>query len=196
MMSRPVQTFWPPLDIAYADEFGQIDPVVYEVARQLWRQAEQFALSTVGDAPAGLRLMLKAVALVSRVRSAQPNQIENLTAYLFQTYKRLILAELKKERGRQQHLAEREVEDFLLPETDAVEVERQILLEQLMQRMDSWTREVFELLVLGYSFAELGKKSGMSGERIRKKFDKRVERLIKQVKAETMTAETRMKNFR
>jgi DNA-directed RNA polymerase specialized sigma24 family protein len=196
-MSRSVHTLWPPLDIAYVDEFGQIDPAVYQTAGQLWNQAEQFVLSTLGDAPAGLRLMIKAVALVSRAQATRPERIHNLTAYLFQTYKHLVLSELRKERGHRQQLAKLQTEDLLAPSSDDIaDLDKQILLEQLMQRMDAWTREVFELLVLGYNFAELGRHWNTSGDRIRKKFDKQVQCLIAQVKSEMGATEAQLRSLR
>src|SRR5215467_2896345 len=68
---------WPNLDEGYTDEFGVIYPEVYQ--------------------PAGVRLMLKAAAAVSRKREEQPDQIRDIKAYLWTTFKHNIYEEAEKE---------------------------------------------------------------------------------------------------
>jgi hypothetical protein len=165
-MSKLTGTVWPPLATAYTDEFGHIEPDVYKAAGALWSvRAEQFARSTLGDAPTGLRLMLKAAALVSRKYLEPGMHIENLSAYLFHAYKRLVLAELEKENGRRKRNADI-YEELVSRPDEADDVNRKILIEQIMRRMDPWTRGVFELLILGYSFEEIGEARGKSGSNI------------------------------
>jgi hypothetical protein len=175
-MVNSTQTTWPPLDAAYNDEFGLIEPEVYAAAGQLWLKGEKYALSTIGDGAAGLRLMVKAVALVSRKRATPGHAIENLSAYLFQTYKRLLLAEMEKQNGHRQ----RDLESYAaLSESrlnaDAEELERKILLQQIVVRMDGWMREIFELLTLGYSFEEIGRLRDENGHALSTKFNKNLE---------------------
>src|SRR5215475_14706445 len=88
---------WPSLDEGYTDEFGVICPEVYRAAGELWPQAEGFVHSKLRDRPAGMQLMLKATAAVSRKRREQPDQIRDLKAYLWTTFKRLVSDELEKE---------------------------------------------------------------------------------------------------
>jgi DNA-directed RNA polymerase specialized sigma24 family protein len=184
-----VHTNWPPLETGYTDEFGPIDAEAYQVAGHLWRQAESFARSKLGDEANGLRLLLKAAAQVSRLRAQQPDQITNLTAYLQQTYKRLVLAELEKENGHRQREEElaRELSSLLCSPSE--ELDRKILIQQLVRRMDEWTRQVFEWLALGHSFEEIGRALGRSPHATRNKYHERLKRLMQQIAAETEAAE-------
>ncbi|MDT5296304.1 MAG: hypothetical protein QOJ76_3184 [Acidobacteriota bacterium] len=171
---------WPPLDVEYTDEFGLIAPEVYAAAGQLWLKGEKYALSTIGDGAAGLRLMIKAAALVSRRLAAPDHAIENLGAYLFQTYKHLLLAEMERRNGHRQRDLERHA---ALSEAglnaDAEELERRILLQQIVARMDGRMRETFELLTLGYSFEEIGRLRRENGHALRTKFNKQLKQLVK-----------------
>lgn len=184
-MSKLTGTDWPELSIAYTDEFGLIDPVLYEAAGVLWKtSAERFALSTLADAPTGLRLMLKAVAIVSR-KSAEPgNLIANLSAYLYQTYKHLVLAELEKENGHRRRETERQTEIESLSVSLAEDVDRKILVQQIVRQMDDWMREVFELLTLGHTFEEIGRLRNQNAHALRTKFNKHLKRLTKQIQSE------------
>src|SRR5262245_41283555 len=41
--------------------------------------------------------------------------------------------------------------------TEAGEIERHVLVTELLDRMDPWSREIFENLILGYSFEDIGR---------------------------------------
>jgi hypothetical protein len=184
-MSRLTQVPWPSLASAYTDEFGHIEPNVYEAAGALWKvSGERLALSTLADAPTGLRLMLKAAAIVSRKHAEPESLIANLSAYLFQTYKHLVLAELEKENGHRQREKERQTEIESLSVSLTEDLDRKILVQQLMGRMDDWMREVFELLVLGHTFEEIGRFRNQNAHVLRTKFNKRLKRLTKQIQSD------------
>lgn len=179
-MSKAPFTIFPPLDSPYVEEFGFIDPVVYLAAQEQWAQAERLAIELLNDAHEGLRLMLKAVASVSRVRHKDPNSIKKLPAYLFFSYKRLLLAELEKENGHHARLAAHEAESGK-GETDEEKLNRQILINEIRRQMDEWTREVFDLLCLGYKYEDLVPECGSAANVIRSKYHKKVEKLAQQV---------------
>jgi hypothetical protein len=169
-------TLWPPIDTVYSDECGQVDPEVYSAAGAVWPRAEQLALSVLHDQAAGLGLMVKAVAIVSRRRRAADCCITNLRSYVFQVYKHLVLAELKKQNRRRE--LETLWEDRIVPLHQNVDdLDRRILLEELCARMDKWTRNVFELRVLGYNFESIGESLGMGANHVRSEFSKRLARL-------------------
>jgi hypothetical protein len=174
---------WPAIEDGYNDEFGWIDPDIHKTAGELWdRGGEGFAISTLRDEMAGQRLMLKAAALVTRRRVAAA-EIENIPAYLYQTYKHLILAELEKENGhrRSESNISNEKLSTLVEGSPGEDVERRILIQQLMSRMDEWTREIFELLIVGYSFEMIGQLKNKKSNVLRSKFNKQLKRLISQV---------------
>jgi DNA-directed RNA polymerase specialized sigma24 family protein len=175
---------WPPLNAAYLDEFGVIDPEVYTAAGHMWRKGERFALSAIGDAAAGLRLMMRAAAVVTRKRTAPGSAIENLNAYLFQTYKHLVLAVMEKENGHRRLDLEHQAESASAPDADSRELERRILLQQIVGRMDDWMREVFELLTLGYTYEEIGRLRRERGNVVRSRFSKQLRQLVNRLEAE------------
>ena len=190
----PSQTPWPRLNAPYLDEFGHIDPDIYQLAGELWPAAEKFSRMTLHDAPAGLRLMLKSASLVTRARSSERTNIQNLSSYLYRTFKRLVLEELEKE-NRHRRLAA-EAASALSPreETGAVTLDRKILIQQLIGRMDGSTRQVFELLILGHTYDEIGLFVGKDGQAVRTKYSKQIRKLIKKIEAENLIADERLKN--
>jgi hypothetical protein len=189
-MNKSDGTDWPPLEAAYTDEFGHVELEVYNAAGTLWNAyGERYALSKLSDAPTGLQLMLKATASVSRKYLDPDVHIESLPNYLFQSYKRLVLAELEKRNEHRKHDAERHAETVSLPDATAADIDRKILVQQITCRMDAWTREIFELLILRYSFEEIGTMRGENGHHIRSKFNKKLKRLKKQLEAESTSAD-------
>ena len=72
--------------------------MIYETARQIWPEAERFAVLTLHDGAAGMTLSMKAAANVTRAYALRPDEIGSLKAYLFKTFKHLVLAELRKMR--------------------------------------------------------------------------------------------------
>lgn len=183
-MAEHSDSSWPPIDEAYADEYGRIEPDVYAAAKALWPKARALAVSALHDAAAGRELLMKAVANVSHVYVTQPAQIKELKPYVFQSYKYLVLAELKKIRLH----TDLENEAYgTAPESfdaSADKLDQKILIEQLMSSTDVWTRDIFQRLLLGYSFEEIGRERGANGRSIGNKFNKRIKKLIKRITAE------------
>ena len=175
---------WPPLgEDGFSDEYGRIEPEVYEVARELWPEAKAFAQATLRDAAAGWTLLMKAAANVSRARALRPNEISSLGGYLFKTYKNLILAELRKIRLHEDLTAQSRP-PANLPDATVDEIDRKILVEQLMAEMDQWTRETFALLVLGYTFEEIGRGYKMLGASVRNRFNLSVKKLLRRLRGD------------
>lgn len=173
---------WPPLEAdGYWDEYGKIEPEIYEAARGLWPEAENFALATLRDAALGMTLLMKAAANVSRAYSSRPDEIVNLKAYLFKAFKYLVLAELRKIRLHQDLTTQIDLAASGSLQASAEDIDKKILIEQLMAVMDDWTREVFELLVLGYTFDEIGRERRMLGASVRNRFNRRIKELVRLV---------------
>lgn len=165
------------LEDDWVDPYGAIAREVYEAAQQHWPHWERFAVQTLGDAQTGQQLLMKACAAVTRVHREDPGRITNLAGYLEKTWKRMVLDEREKEKAHQQ-------QHEVIAQTHAVadpvaQIEEHILLQELCARMDDWTREVFELRVLGYSFEEMSPALGTSGHVIRSKFHKKLQKLVR-----------------
>lgn len=177
-MTNESVTDFPPIEAAYKDEFGEVDPEVYQTAKEIWSPAKSFALRLFHDSHRGLDLLLKAVVKVSRARKTV--EINNLKGYLFLTYKRLVLAELEKENGHRRILAEHYDTDGFntKPEDD---LNKKILINELRRRMDDWMREVFDFLSLGYNYEDLVPRYGKAANIIRSKYSKKTAKLARRI---------------
>jgi DNA-directed RNA polymerase specialized sigma24 family protein len=176
-----VMTDQPEIATAYQEEWGAVAPEVYQAAESLREQAESYARMALGAESDGRTLLAKAAATVTRALDDRHEQIVNLEAYLFQTYKRLVLAEAEKERERARILAERAGDASQNGHDASAELDQYILIEQLRRRMNQRTRTVFDLLALGHTFEEIGLMMGKSGGAIRNNYYEQVARLKQEI---------------
>src|SRR5262245_51004028 len=164
---------------AYMDEWGAIAPEVHRAAVSLRTQAEIFARITLHNEDAGHTLLAKAAAIVTRALIENPGSISNLPAYLFKTYKRQVLAELEKEKSHEQILVGHAEKSAINGQSACDDLDQQILIRELRRLMDERTREVFDLLVLGHSFEEIGSILGKSSRAVRNNYYDHLNRLKK-----------------
>jgi DNA-directed RNA polymerase specialized sigma24 family protein len=167
----------PEIAMAYLDEWGAVAPEVHQAAVSLREQAEGYARATLRNEDTGRTLLAKAAVIVTRTLEDRHEHITNLQAYLFQTYRRLVLAELEKERSRERILAERAGEISQNGRNVSAELDQYILIEQLRMRMNQRTRIVFDLLTLGHTFEEIGPMLGKSSRAVRNNYYEQVARL-------------------
>lgn len=184
-MTQQVANDFPPIEAAYTDEFGVIDPQVYKVAQEIWSPAKRFAARYSYDSDKIKELMLKAAAKVSQIHTNQPSEIKNLRSYLYKVYKRLILAGLEKENNRREKFDKwfREQESET-EKGEENEINKKILINELRLKMDDWMREVFDLLRLGYSYEELVPRYGSGANVIRSRFSKKLAQLTRMIQTE------------
>jgi DNA-directed RNA polymerase specialized sigma24 family protein len=168
---------WEEIGSRYDDEFGQVSPEVYTAAREIWPRAREHAARVLADNydSRARTLLLKAAARVTRMNDSVPGRLENIEGYLFRTFTRVVLAELEKDGNRRRYEALAPGDAELRGQAE--NVERRILLEEVVALMDEWTREVFELLVLDYSYEDIGRHLGAKPKVIRTRFDRNVKRL-------------------
>ncbi|MCG3164092.1 MAG: hypothetical protein JMDDDDMK_05564 [Acidobacteria bacterium] len=174
----------PEIVAAYLDEWGVVAPEVHQAAVALREQAESYARATLHNEDAGHTLLAKASAIVTRALYDQPGRITNLRAYLFQTYKRQVLAELEKEKSRERILAEGASKARSGQRGDSAEMDQYILVQELRKRMNERTRQVFDLLCLGHSFEEIGSMLGKSSRAIRNNYYEQIARLKPELSGE------------
>ena len=169
---------FPPIDKFYEDEFGKIDPEVYRTGSDLWNsRAEYFAEKNLRDINEGCRLMIKAIANVSRYRAENPSKIENLSAYLFDSFKHLIFAESKKESNRRRILAEAHLPNEINEEERIL---RKIEVKEMLGKLDAATRELFEMhYIFEIKYEELVPRYGSAANVIRSKLNKALSKLRK-----------------
>lgn len=169
---------WGTLEIGYTDEFGHIAPDIYKASGRIWGRAQDYASRVLQDDARARTLLLKAAAQVTRARDEKAREIVELDGYLLRAFKRVVLAELEKDYNRRRFESEAVVEaDW---HTQASNVERRILLAEIVSLMDEWTRSVFEWLTLDYTFDEIARHLGMSPKVLRNKYNRHVNALIKQ----------------
>ena len=175
-----------PSEIAtgYVDEWGVVAPEVHQAAVALREQAENYARVILHNEATGITLLAKASAIVTRTLTDHPGCVTNLTAYLYQTFKREVLAELDKEKSHERILSERVGEMLSEKHDDSVEMDQYILIQELRRRMNPRTRLVFDLLSLGHSFEDIGVIQGRSGRAVRNNYYEQVARLKRELKDE------------
>jgi hypothetical protein len=176
--------------IEYEDEFGKIHPHVLSVAETVWLKSENFFSNIIQDHQQRLKILLHATALVSQKYSSGETQIENLTAYLYSTFRRLILADANRQKRHselQTEAAKHQIEAKFVSEDE--KICQKILVNQIRARMDDWTREVFDLQTIGYQYKDLIPKYGISENRIRSKYSKNILKLKNDIQAEMASIE-------
>jgi DNA-directed RNA polymerase specialized sigma24 family protein len=172
---------WGTLEAAYTDEYGEVAPAVYAAAGRVWAQSRDYAARALRDSDEARArtLLLKAAARITRALGRNSPQIKELDGYLFQTFKRAVLAELEKEDNRRR--LEAEAYAHLDWQGQATNVERRILLEELAAAMDEWTRAVFQWRTLDYSFDEIARHLGMNVKVLRNRYNRHLTSLINKV---------------
>ena len=172
---------WGILEIGYTDEFGTITADIYMAASRVWRRAQDYAARMLpsADEARARTLLLKAAAKVTRARDERTREIDELDGYLLQTFKRIVLAELEKENNRRRLESEAGFEAEW--HAQASNVERRILLAEIVDLMDEWTRSVFEWLTLDYSFEEIARHLGTNAKALRNRYNRHVNALVKHV---------------
>lgn len=203
-MADSKRTVWSPFEEVYSvdaeqtsafrDEFGEIDVDIYQAAGEVWRKkGEGFALSTLHDAHAGVRLLLRAAADVTRRRREPDADIENLGGYLWRSYKRRVLEELEKENEH------RRLELLSVPppgeDRPDEDLHWKILVQQVERRMEASMKEVYQYLVLGFKFADIGKALQKNPRALKKRFDRQLARLVKQLRDDHEKAARRSSEF-
>jgi len=176
---------WPVLEAGYQDQYGCINPKVYETAASLWPQAANFARFALHDTEAAHSLLMKAAASVTHtINSARTDPIQNLSSYLFTSYKRLVIEEKRRQERLELVDPASLSEEVTWGENVVEEVERKILVKEIIQKMDPVMRETYEKLALGYSFREIAALRRESSSSVRMRFHRHLHQLIDKVKEE------------
>jgi hypothetical protein len=172
---------WGTLEIRYSDEFGMVAPDVYMSAGRIRRKAQDYAARVLHDVDEAraITMLLKAAAQVTKARDEKALQINDLDAYLLQTFRRVVLAELEKDNNRRRFEVEAGIETEW--HAQASNVERRILIAEIIDLMDEWTRSIFEWLTLDYSFVEIARHLGVSPKVLRNKYNRHLNGLMRRV---------------
>ena len=129
----------------------------------------------------GGRPALNSHQIIRAVKSRAETEIADLPAYLYRVWRRLLLAELEKQNGH------RRIEKSFstAPQQTTDELDRRILLQQVIGQMDDWTRRVFEYLALDFTYDQIAAELGGHGHAIRMKYDRKLQALAQRLNANT-----------
>ena len=178
---KPPSRVWPPLANGYLEEFGPIDPTLYEAAGRLWPAVEVHLRRAQIVPEDGQILMLKAVALVTRARCRRTEEISNIDGYLWRTFHRLLREELEKRALHSKLDAEFAARFAPALQRSEDEITKIILIQEIMERADEWLRQVIELLQMGHSYEEIAVFLGGRANAIRSRVSKQLKALAKQI---------------
>lgn len=171
---------------------------IYERARSLLPAAKAFGRQAKIDPVTAEEILMEAADRVAEALQKGNSEIHNLPAYLFTTYKHLILARVR-ENQREQSLTVRESQSGeeaspndeleLLPDpTDYYQkIETKILVDEIVRHMDEQTRFIFNHLLLDRTYKEIAVEfrkafnKPIKENALRSKFSKAVDRLTREL---------------
>jgi|ERR1041385_925490 DNA-directed RNA polymerase specialized sigma24 family protein len=179
-MADSPQILWPSLDASYDDQFGRIDQDVHHAGGELWPWAAGFAWKTLHDEAEGQTILLRVCARITEKRAGGDIQVGKLIPYLRTSFKREVLARLKAQR-----LSSLEPGVELESDSD-VDLDRKILFEQILARMDPANRRITEFLILGFTFEEIARKDGTQSNVLRSRYSKQLAKIRKELDVERL----------
>lgn len=109
------------------------------------------------------------------------SEIDNLPAYLFVSYKHLVISWCKKKQK------EVDLEENKEPLKFYQDIERKILIEEIVRLMNVQERFIYNYLVLGYSYKEIAEKynrafkKNFSANVLRSKLSKATQKISKKL---------------
>jgi DNA-directed RNA polymerase specialized sigma24 family protein len=165
------------------DRLGRtVEPSVLSVAQEIASQAVPHGEKLLGDPALALTLFEEAAATVSKtvgekLASGKPG-IRDLRSYLFRVYLRRIGLEKKASLSLDQ--ATDEQWERHAERTHQRDIERQILLKEVLESCDTLTREIFYLRLEGCSWREIEQRSGIPLNAASLRFSKALRRLRNQ----------------
>jgi DNA-directed RNA polymerase specialized sigma24 family protein len=157
------------------------------MAGAIWPKALSFAKSRDSDASVAHVSMMKAVAGASKAVSSG-SRIHDLESYLLTAYRRRLSREIRNnDREAQQTSALEDVNTLNVASRDVTaQMERNVLLKEIVRRMDAESRWIYEKLILGYTYEEMAKDKRMKAKNIRanvlrSRFSKTLKRIATEV---------------
>lgn len=164
-----------------------ISPRVLEAAEEIVNRAVEHAEQLFVDPAIAATLLEDAAAAVSRALQSeigsQNQHVRDLPCYLFRAFIRRV-SRVK----RQQLTAEAALVSHLTAAprsiNPTVDIEVHILIDELLARCDSKTRDMFYRRIQGFSWKEIGVSYGMSAHAAESSFGKAIRRLAKRLGSE------------
>jgi DNA-directed RNA polymerase specialized sigma24 family protein len=171
--------------ISPVDHLGRsISPPVLEAAEGIVTRAVEHAKHVLIDPAIAATLLEDAAAAVSRVLRSEvvphSQHVRDLPCYLFRAFirrvNRIKRHQLTAEAALVSHLME--APRSINP---TVEIEVKILIDELLARCDSKTRDMFYRRTQGFSWKEIGTSYGMSAHAAESSFGKAIRRIARKL---------------
>jgi len=178
------------LGVEYEDEFGKIHPEVLTAAEVVWEKSGEYFSNIIRDQAVCMQILLHGAALVTSKYNSGNTDIKKLIPYLYSTFRHLLLAEIRtrKRHGElEDQFGRKQIESTYTNAND--EIYLKVLINQIRERMDSWTCAVFDLLALGYRYNDLTPEYGSSANVIRSKYSKNIQKLKIRIQSEISNIE-------
>jgi len=158
---------------AVAPSGRSIEPCVFLVAQGIADQAVSYAEKFLGDACVAVNLLEESAATVSEVirakEAAQIAPIRDVRRYLFRVFLR------KTAEARRTETTYEEVSQWHSHPCDdshGDRLDRQLLLDQILDHFDSVTREMILRRIEGHSWGEIASEFELSNHAARVRFSK------------------------
>lgn len=170
---------WDSLSSTFKKSLSSVRPEIYDVAAELWGQALAMARAHGLDESDARAALMTTVEKVSQVDT---EHIHSLPAYLFRSYERRVFDTLNT---RKREASLDSVNRELAVDTSSVKrLEERVLLEEIVARMDEQMLQVYERLILGYSFEEIAHEQGKKANVLRSMFSKKLRKIAAEINAE------------
>ncbi len=190
----------PPLWISKTDEREQpVDQRVIDAAHRIWNRVLGYVRASgqeVTDVAETLETVVHSVSRTIRNKRDEDG-IRNVESYLYWSFVRKH-SERKGKEKRIQYLGSLEPLEALQQnrEDGASRLDDEILLEELTSYMDPKTRRLFVLRVLGYSWAEIGRKFEISAHNAEVQFSYGLKKARKRLFSKRSAAGQKSENGR
>lgn len=173
------------LRISPIDRRGRtIDTSVLDAAEEIGRRAIEYAGQMLIDPAIAATLLEEAAATVSRTinskRYSSQSGVLDLPSYLFRAFIRRVdrakKRQLIKEAAIVAHSAESQ--NSTDPKAD---LDLKILIDEVLTRSDSVTRDMFYRRIQGYSWKEIGSSYGISDHAAESRFSQAIRKLAQRL---------------
>jgi DNA-directed RNA polymerase specialized sigma24 family protein len=168
------------------DRLGRtVEAPILSIAQEIAPRAVTYGEKLLGDPALALTLFEEAAATVSRTlrKKATSNkaEIRDLRGYLFRAYLRRINVERKTgvllESATEEEFAKQ------AGRASEIDLDRQILVKELLESCDTFVREIIYLKLEGCSWKEIEERCGIPLNAANLRFSKAIRRLKRLVRA-------------
>jgi len=167
--------------VSPVDRLGRrISPVVLDAAERIGRRAIEHAEKLLIDPAVAAGLLEEAAATVSRALASKKNctqaNVRDLPSYLFRAFIRRVDRIKRRQVTQVDDVSVQTLGSGNSTDPHAA-IEMKILVDELLTRCDAVTREMFYRRIQGFSWKEIGRSYGISGDAAKVRFSEALRRI-------------------